>query len=120
MILTTSLIIIVVSERQYVEKTDDNTYKTHLVGSKYKLAHKSASETTWSIPTVKGQREQEINALEDAKARIEGLPPVLPSEKVKETKREKGQQTLDKLFMKRKNSDGGHHINKLAKLGQGT
>jgi hypothetical protein len=101
-----------------VEKTDENTYETHLVGSKYKLAHKPASETSWSIPTVKGQREQEINLLEDAKRRIQGLPPVLASEKVKERKKEKGQQTLDKLFTKRKStcSDEGLQINKIAKL----
>ncbi|CRG83624.1 hypothetical protein PISL3812_00978 [Talaromyces islandicus] len=101
---------------QYVEKTDENTYETHLVGSKYKLSHKSASETSWSIPTVKGQREREISLLEDAKRRIQGLPPVLASEKVKERKKEKGQQTLDKLFAKRKGGNEDHHINKMAKM----
>ncbi|OKL57520.1 hypothetical protein UA08_06910 [Talaromyces atroroseus] len=88
---------------QYVEKLDENTYKTHLVGSKYKLAHKSASATSWSVPTVKGQRDREVDLLEDAKRRVQGLPPVLPTEKAKvDQKQEKGQQTLDTLFTKRK------------------
>lgn len=90
------------------------------MGSKYKLAHRSASGTAWSIPTVKGQREQEINVLEDAKARTEGLRPVLASEKVKESKKEKGQQTLDKLFTKRKKSEDDQQINKSAKVRHGT
>lgn len=79
---------------------DANTYTTHLTGSKYKLAHKGANSTSWSIPTVKAQRDQEIHLLEDARRRIEGLPPVTTSEKVKVEKPEKGQQKLDALFAK--------------------
>jgi hypothetical protein len=85
---------------QYVEKIDANTYETHLTGSKYKLAHKNASSNSWSIPTVKGQREREIELLQDAQRRVHGLPPVLAGEKVKVAKEEKGQQKLDSLFAK--------------------
>lgn len=83
---------------KHVRKVDANTYETHLTGSKYKLAHKTVSSGSWSIPTVKGQREREIELLEDAQRRIKGLPPVLASEKVKVGQREKGQQSLDSLF----------------------
>lgn len=47
---------------------------------------------------MKGQREREIYLLEDAKRRIEGLPPVLSGEKVKVDKKEKGQATLGSFF----------------------
>ncbi|KAK9897533.1 hypothetical protein P389DRAFT_142732 [Cystobasidium minutum MCA 4210] len=83
---------------QYVKKIDANTYETHLVGSKYKLAHKNVNSKNWDIPTVKGQRDREVFLLEDAKRRIEGLPPVLSSEKVKVDKKEKGQATLGNFF----------------------
>lgn len=77
------------------------------MGSKYKLAHKSSSAASWSVPTVKGQREREIELLEDAKRRVEGLPPVLGTEKAKVgSKQEKGQQTLDTLFTKHKGDQG--------------
>lgn len=79
---------------------DANTYETSLTGSKYKLAHKTASSNAWSIPTVKGQRAREIELLEDAKRRLQGLPPVHAGEKVKVEKHEKGQQKLDALFGK--------------------
>ena len=79
---------------------DANTYETSLTGSKYKLAHKTASSNSWSIPTVKGQREREIELLDDAKRRTQGLPPVHAGEKVKVEKHEKGQQKLDALFGK--------------------
>ncbi|KAH0499790.1 hypothetical protein TgHK011_006957 [Trichoderma gracile] len=85
---------------QHVRKIDANTYETHLEGSKYKLAHKGATSNTWSIPTVKGQRDRELELLEDAKRRVEGLPPVLGSEKVKVKTAEKGQQKLEDLFSK--------------------
>ncbi|KAK1767574.1 hypothetical protein QBC33DRAFT_538663 [Phialemonium atrogriseum] len=85
---------------QYVKKEDANTYETHLVGSKYKLAHKAASSNSWSVPTVKGQRERELELLEDAGRRIQGLPPVLRGEKVRVEKHERGQQKLDTLFQK--------------------
>ncbi|KAJ5886983.1 uncharacterized protein N7473_009657 [Penicillium subrubescens] len=85
---------------QHVRKIDANTYETHLTGAKYKLAHKSATTGSWSIPTVRGQREREIELLEDAQRRVQGLPPVLASEKVKVERREKGQQSLDTLFGK--------------------
>jgi hypothetical protein len=49
-----------------VRKVDANTYETHLTGSKYKLAHKTATSSAWSIPTVRGQRERELELLEDA------------------------------------------------------
>ncbi|KAK5073051.1 hypothetical protein LTR64_000540 [Lithohypha guttulata] len=88
---------------QYVKKIDANTYETHLVGSKYKLAHKGAGSNSWSINTVKAQREHEIELLEDAKRRVQGLPPVLSGEKVKAASREKGQQKLDSLFVKSPN-----------------
>lgn len=69
-----------------------------MTGSKYKLAHKSVSSGSWSIPTVKGQREREVELLDAAQRRVKGLPPVLASEKVKTDRREKGQQSLDALF----------------------
>jgi hypothetical protein len=67
----------------------------------------------WDIPTVKGQREREIFLLEDAKRRIEGLPPVLSTDKIKVDKKEKGQATLGNFFQasptkKRKSSPNGH------------
>ena len=93
-------VLISLCRLQYVTKVDANTYDTHLIGSKYKLAHKAASSNSWSVPTVKAQREREIDLLEDAKRRIQGLPPVLAGEKVKVEKSEKGQQKLDMLFAK--------------------
>ncbi|KAH8811136.1 hypothetical protein F5884DRAFT_266478 [Xylogone sp. PMI_703] len=90
---------------QIVEKVDANTYETHLTGSKYKLAHKSATSNTWSVPTVKAQREREVELLEDAKRRVQGLPPVLKTEKVKVAKEERGQQKLDSLFAKTTKED---------------
>ncbi|KAL2105922.1 hypothetical protein VUR80DRAFT_7538 [Thermomyces stellatus] len=83
---------------QHVKKLDANTYSTHLEGSKYKLAHKSSSSKAWSVPTVKGQREREVEILGDARRRVEGLPPVLASQKVKSKEQEKGQQRVDALF----------------------
>ncbi|KAL7940122.1 hypothetical protein V8C42DRAFT_291471 [Trichoderma barbatum] len=85
---------------QHVRKIDANTYETHLEGSKYKLAHKGATSSTWSIPTIKGQREREVELLEDAKRRVQGLPPVLSSEKVKVKAVEKGQQKLEDILSK--------------------
>lgn len=52
----------------------------------------------WDIPTVKGQRDREMFLLDDAKRRIEGLPPVLTNEKIKVDKKEKGQATLGAFF----------------------
>ncbi|GKZ25340.1 hypothetical protein AbraIFM66951_000740 [Aspergillus brasiliensis] len=97
---------------QHVKKIDANTYETHLTGSKYKLAYKSASSNSWSVPTVKKQREREVELLDDAKQRVQGMPPVLASEKVKVEKREKGQQSLDSMFgkaagVKRKADESG-------------
>ena len=83
---------------EHVRKIDANTYETHLKGSKYKLAHKSVTSGSWSIPTVKGQRKRELELLEDAQRRVQGLPPVVASEKVKSDQREKGQQSIDALF----------------------
>ncbi|KAJ5707558.1 hypothetical protein N7488_007359 [Penicillium malachiteum] len=85
---------------QHVRKVDPNTYETHLTGSKYKLAHKSVSSGSWSIPTVQGQRERELELLEDAKRRVRGLPPVLASEKIRVEHLEQGQQRLDTMFGK--------------------
>ncbi|KAJ5626282.1 hypothetical protein N7510_002591 [Penicillium lagena] len=85
---------------QHVRKVDANTYETHLTGSKYKLAHKTATSSAWSIPTVRGQREREIELLEDAQRRVQGRPPVLAAEKVKVDRKEKGQQRLDALFVR--------------------
>ncbi|KAJ5733707.1 hypothetical protein N7493_002493 [Penicillium malachiteum] len=85
---------------QHVRKVDPNTYETHLIGSKYKLAHKSVSSGSWSIPTVQGQRERELELLEDAQRRVRGLPPVLASEKVRVDHLEQGQQRLDTMFGK--------------------
>ncbi|PYI04530.1 hypothetical protein BO78DRAFT_420490 [Aspergillus sclerotiicarbonarius CBS 121057] len=85
---------------QHVKKVDANTYETHLTGSKYKLAYKSASSNSWSLPTVRKQRDREVELLEDAKQRVQGLPPVLASEKAKVEKHEKGQQKLDSMFGK--------------------
>ncbi|KAL2371022.1 hypothetical protein BDBG_06126 [Blastomyces gilchristii SLH14081] len=83
---------------QYVKKTDANTYETHMTGSKYKLAHRGAEAKSWSVPSVKDQREREVELLEDAGRRVRGLPPVLAGEKVRVEKRENGQQRLDVLF----------------------
>ncbi|KAA8652837.1 hypothetical protein EYZ11_003306 [Aspergillus tanneri] len=83
---------------QYVKKIDANTYETDLSGYKYKLAYKSVGSNSWSVPTVKKQREREVELLEDAKQRVQGLPPVLASERVKVEKHEKGQQKLDSMF----------------------
>lgn len=47
---------------------------------------------------MKGQREREVELLDDAQRRVKGLPPVLASEKVKMDRKEKGQQSLDTLF----------------------
>ncbi|KAJ5917898.1 hypothetical protein N7454_010273 [Penicillium verhagenii] len=85
---------------QHVRKIDANTYETHLTGSKYKLAHKSVSSGSWSIPTVQGQRERELELLDDAQRRVRGKPPVLASEKVRSSLVEHGQQRLDDLFSK--------------------
>lgn len=98
---------------QYVKKVDANTYETHLTGSKYKLAYKSASSNSWSIPTVKKQREREVELLEDAKQRVQGLPPVLATEKVKVEKHEKGQQRLDSMFTKAASADSGSKKRKI-------
>ncbi|KNG84495.1 hypothetical protein ANOM_008420 [Aspergillus nomiae NRRL 13137] len=98
---------------QFVKKIDANTYETNLTGSKYKLAYKSASSNSWSVPTVKKQRDREVELLEDAKQRVQGLPPVLASEKVKVAKPEKGQQKLDRMFTK---AAGG--VSKKRKLGE--
>lgn len=92
---------------QHVRKTDANTYETHLTGSKYKLAHKSTTSGSWSIPTVKKQREREIELLEDAQRRVQGLPPVVASEKIKTDHREKGQQSIDTLFGQAALTKGG-------------
>ncbi|KKK24717.1 hypothetical protein P175DRAFT_0426433 [Aspergillus ochraceoroseus IBT 24754] len=83
---------------QFVKKVDANTYETSLTGSKYKLAYKATTSNSWSVPTVKKQREREIELLEDAKLRVRGLPPVLASEKVKVEKHERGQTKLDSIF----------------------
>lgn len=52
------------------------------------------------MPTVKKQRDREVELLDDAKQRVQGLPPVLASEKVKVEKREKGQKSLESMFGK--------------------
>ncbi|KAJ6002916.1 hypothetical protein N7451_005463 [Penicillium sp. IBT 35674x] len=92
---------------QYVRKVDANTYETHLTGSKYKLAHKSVNSGSWSIPTVRGQREREKELLEDAQRRVQRLPPVIASEKVKSDRREKGQLSIDSLFGQAAQNKGG-------------
>ncbi|KID96287.1 hypothetical protein MAJ_07728, partial [Metarhizium majus ARSEF 297] len=86
---------------QHVRKVDANTYETHLEGSKYKLAHKGATSNSWSIATVKGQREREVELLEDAKRCVQQLPPVLGSEKVKVKAVKKGQQKLEDMMFKK-------------------
>ncbi|GAB1215412.1 hypothetical protein ATERTT37_004599 [Aspergillus terreus] len=98
---------------QFVKKIDANTYETNLTGSKYKLAYKSASSNAWSIPTVKKQRDREIELLEDARQRVQGLPPVLASEKVKVEKHEKGQQKLDRMFSKQGSTGTGSKKRKI-------
>lgn len=103
------------SHAQYVKKMDANTYETHLTGSKYKLAHKGATSKSWSIPTVKGQREREMELLDDVKRRIQGLPPVLAGEKVRVEEHEKGQQKLDSLFAKAKGIKGPDGMEKKRK-----
>lgn len=98
-----------------MRKIDSNTYETHLTGVKYKLAHKSTTTQSWSIPTVRGQREREIELLEDALRRVRGLPPVLGSEKVKAERREKGQQSLDTLFGKASSGKGDGKVSEAKK-----
>ncbi|KAK9492569.1 hypothetical protein V1508DRAFT_462136 [Lipomyces doorenjongii] len=90
---------------QYVRKEDANTYSTHLTGSKYKLAHKNAASEKWSIGTVMGQRQREMELLEDAKRKVDGLPPVLKEQKVQDTTQQKGQRTLDSLFKIKERKD---------------
>lgn len=98
---------------QHVRKIDANTYETHLTGSKYKLAHKSVTSGSWSVPTVKGQRQREIELLQDAGRRVQGLPPVVASEKVKSGQREKGQQSIDALFgQAARNKEGASSLKK--------
>lgn len=63
-----------------MRKVDANTYETHLMGSKYKLAHKTVTSSAWSIPTLRRQCEREV---QDAQRRVQGRPPVLAAEKVK-------------------------------------
>ncbi|KAJ5965775.1 hypothetical protein N7481_012489 [Penicillium waksmanii] len=92
---------------QHVRKIDANSYETHLTGSNYKLAHKSVSSTSWSIPAVQGQRDREIELLQDAQRRMYGLPSVLASEKVQVEHRKKGQLSLDSLFKPIAGSDAG-------------
>lgn len=41
---------------------------------------------------------REVDILEDARRRVEGLPPVLATQKVKGKEEEKGQQKVDALF----------------------
>ena len=91
---------------QKVKKVDANTYETHLRGSKYKLAHRAAASSSWSVPTVKAQREREVELLEDARRRVQGLPPVSAGEKVRVERQEKGQQKLDSLFAKAGSNSG--------------
>ena len=54
---------------------------SHLITT-CQLAHKSVESNAWNISTVKGQREREIELLEDVKARVQGLVPVFGSQKV--------------------------------------
>ncbi|KAK9366390.1 hypothetical protein V1509DRAFT_290867 [Lipomyces kononenkoae] len=91
---------------QYVRKEDANTYSTHMTGSKYKLAHKNVASEKWSIGTVMGQRQRELELLEDAKCKVEGLPPVLKEQKVPDTTHQKGQRTLDSLFKVKAGKEG--------------
>ena len=46
--------------------------------------------------------------MEDAKRRVQGLPPVLGSEKVKVKTAEKGQQKLEDLFSKGNTGESGN------------
>lgn len=39
-----------------------------------------------------------MQILEDARRRVEGLPPVLSTQKVRDKEQEKGQQRVDALF----------------------
>lgn len=84
---------------QHVVKEDANTYSTRMEGHKYKLAHKSVGTNSWSVNTVKGQRDREIQLLEDSIRRVQGLPPVTSSQKVATQKmKDPGQKTLDQIF----------------------
>ncbi|KAI6129533.1 hypothetical protein EV401DRAFT_746794 [Pisolithus croceorrhizus] len=85
---------------QHVVKEDANTYSTRMEGHKYKLAHKSVGTNAWSVNTVKGQRDREIQLLEDSIRRVQGLPPVISSQKVATQKmKDPGQKTLDQIFL---------------------
>lgn len=77
---------------------EEHSLQTRLVGSKYKLTHKNVNQKYWDVPNVKAQRDREMFLLDDAKRRVEGLPPVLSNEKVKVDKKEKGQATLGSFF----------------------
>lgn len=50
---------------RYVRKKEkgDHPYETHLVGSKFKCAQKSASSNSRSVPTVSAQRTRECELL---------------------------------------------------------
>jgi hypothetical protein len=80
------------------ERRCQHILRTHLKGSKYKLSHKNAKSGAWSIPKEKDEREREIFLLEGAKRRIESLPPITTTQKIKVDRQEKGQKTLDSLF----------------------
>ncbi|KAJ5161299.1 hypothetical protein N7492_006691 [Penicillium capsulatum] len=99
---------------QHVRKIDANTYETKMTGSKYKLAHKSVTARSWSIPTVREQRQREMDLLDDARRRVQGLPPVLSSEKVRVDRREKGQQSLDALLNQATAKQSGSKRKKVA------
>ncbi|KAI6019893.1 hypothetical protein F5J12DRAFT_493303 [Pisolithus orientalis] len=89
----------IIVAHQYVVKEDANTYSTRMEGHKYKLAHKSVGTNAWSVNTVKGQRDREIQLLEDSIERVKGLPPVISSQKVPSKKmKNPGQKTLDQIF----------------------
>lgn len=58
---------------QYVEKRNANDYLTHMVGIKYKLAHRRAGKTNWSA-SGNAQKEHLVRILKDLIAGLQESP----------------------------------------------
>ncbi|KAJ3040041.1 hypothetical protein HDV00_011490 [Rhizophlyctis rosea] len=102
---------------QLVRKTDANTYTTHMEGWKYKLAHKRAEADEFNLKTEEARRNREVAILEDAWERVQDMAAqdrLLAGSRGgsagKKRKVEKGQRTLEDMFVGAK---------KKAKTGEG-
>lgn len=58
---------------QFVEKLNANDYRTHMVGLKFKLAHKRADKSDWNAPT-KTRHKELINFLKHLIEELEREP----------------------------------------------